>query len=98
MSKPLLFYIGVPFLLAVFTGTVGGYSKTLGLGWALAYVAALSFVPWWLAEVCTLAVYRAFRRLETLAKFVVPESRTSGAEGQLLTVWSHIAMTRPQGH
>ena len=43
MSKPLLFYIGVPFLLAVFTGTLGGYSKTLGLGWALAYVAALSF-------------------------------------------------------
>lgn len=46
--KPLLFCLGVPLLLALFSGTVGGgYAVLLGRDGALLYVCLLSLVPWW---------------------------------------------------
>lgn len=54
--KPLAFGLGLPFLLALFSGTVGGgYALILGRDGALLYVALLSFVPWWAVCLTSLA-------------------------------------------
>jgi hypothetical protein len=47
------FFVGVPLMLSLTMAAVGRYVDVLGLKGGLLYVAALSFVPWWIAGITT---------------------------------------------
>jgi hypothetical protein len=47
------FFLGVPLVLALTMAAVGRHVDVLGLTGGLFYVAALSFVPWWIAGITT---------------------------------------------
>jgi hypothetical protein len=47
------FFVGVPLVLALTMAAVGRYVDVLGPKGGIAYVAALSFVPWWITGITT---------------------------------------------
>ena len=47
------FFVGVPLVLSLTMAAVGRYVDVLGLKGGTLYVAALSFVPWWIAGITT---------------------------------------------
>ena len=47
------FFIGVPLLLCGCMTVVGPYAAKIGYSGAFAYIAMLSFVPWWIAGLTT---------------------------------------------
>lgn len=49
----LAFFLAVPLVLSLTMAFVGRYVDTMGFARGLLYVAALSFVPWWLAGLAT---------------------------------------------
>jgi hypothetical protein len=52
------FFIGVPFLLCACMTVAGPYAAKVGYPGAFAYVAMLSFIPWWIAGLTTHVVDR----------------------------------------
>jgi hypothetical protein len=55
------FFVAVPLVLSLTMAVVGRYVDALGLVGGFLYVAALSFVPWWLAGIATQLVHRLLR-------------------------------------
>lgn len=60
-AKALIFYVGLPLVLAVVSATQPGYTNIFGLGGALLYLGLISLIPWWIAEATTWAVWWAGR-------------------------------------
>lgn len=58
----IAFFILVPLVLALTMALVGRYVDALGLTGGFLYVAALSFVPWWLAGIMTRLAHRLLSR------------------------------------
>ena len=54
------FFIGLPLLLCACMTIAGPYAAQIGYAGALAYVAMLSFVPWWIAGLTTHVVGRCW--------------------------------------
>lgn len=52
------FFIGVPLLLCGCMTLAGPYAAKIGYAGAFAYIAMLSFVPWWIAGLTTHVVFR----------------------------------------
>lgn len=59
----LLFFLGIPAVLAVMMSIVGGYVDVLGVRGGLLYVVLLSFVPWWAAGAATGIAHGRLRHL-----------------------------------
>jgi hypothetical protein len=59
----LLLFLAVPAVLAATMAVVGPYADALGLRGGVLYVAALSFVPWWLAGLATHLAFVGLRPL-----------------------------------
>lgn len=59
----LAFFLGVPLVLSLTMAMVGRQIDILGLTGGTLYIAALSFVPWWLAGLATSAASIALRRV-----------------------------------
>jgi hypothetical protein len=51
--QDIAFFLGVPLLLCVCMTIAGPYAAQIGAVSAFAYVAMLSFVPWWIAGLTT---------------------------------------------
>jgi hypothetical protein len=58
----IAFFILVPLVLALTMALVGRYVDALGLTGGILYVAALSFLPWWLAGIMTQLAHRLLSR------------------------------------
>jgi hypothetical protein len=58
----LVFFVGIPAVLAATMSVVGGYVDLLGVRGGLLYVTTLSFVPWWIAGVATQLAHTGLRR------------------------------------
>jgi hypothetical protein len=58
--QDIVFFLGVPLLLCVCMTAAGPYAAQIGPGAAFAYVAMLSFVPWWIAGLTTQLVHRCW--------------------------------------
>ena len=56
-AKALIFYVGLPLVLALVSATQPGYINIFGLGGALLYLGLISLIPWWIAEAMTWAVW-----------------------------------------
>ena len=58
LVQDVCFFIGVPFLLCACMTVAGPYAAQIGYAGAFAYVAMLSFIPWWMAGLATHFVHR----------------------------------------
>src|SRR5215467_3315178 len=58
LAKDVGFFLGIPLLLCCCMTLVGPYAAKIGYAAAFAYVAMLSFVPWWIAGLTTQVVAR----------------------------------------
>jgi hypothetical protein len=58
----LAFFIAVPAVLTATMSLVGPYIDLLGVRGGLLYVAALSFIPWWIAGLATSVAFVGLRR------------------------------------
>ena len=56
--QDIVFFLGLPLLLCVCMTVAGPYAAQVGAAGAFAYVAMLSFVPWWIAGLTTWLVRR----------------------------------------
>jgi len=52
------FFIGIPLLLCSCMTIAGPYAAKIGYASAFAYIALLSFVPWWIAGLTTHVIFR----------------------------------------
>lgn len=52
-SIDLVFFCGVPIVLALLSAVLGPYTDTMGHAGAAAYVLSLAIVPWWLTAFVT---------------------------------------------
>lgn len=58
LAQDGVFFLGVPLLLCACMTIAGPYAAQIGVPGAFAYVAMLSFVPWWIAGLTTHVVRR----------------------------------------
>jgi hypothetical protein len=49
----LVFFCGVPIVLAMLSGLLGPYAAVMGAAGAAVYVLSLAIVPWWLTGLVT---------------------------------------------
>jgi hypothetical protein len=57
----LVFFCGVPIVLAMLSAVLGPYTALMGTGGAAVYVLSLAIVPWWLTGLVTQLVSRKVR-------------------------------------
>ena len=60
--QDISFFLGVPLLLCACMTAAGPYAAQIGAVSAFAYVAMLSFVPWWIAGLTTQFVHRRWSK------------------------------------
>jgi hypothetical protein len=58
----LVFFCGVPVVLAMLSAVLGPYAAIMGAAGATAYVLSLAIVPWWLTGLATQLVSQRVRR------------------------------------
>jgi hypothetical protein len=62
----LVFFCGVPIVLAMLSAVLGPYAAIMGAAGAAGYVLSLAIVPWWLTGLATQWVSRRVRRKRPL--------------------------------
>ena len=58
----LVFFCGVPVVLAMLSAVLGPYAAIMGAAAATGYVLSLAIVPWWLTGLATRLVNQRVRR------------------------------------